>query len=302
MPIKNIFFSIVIPTYNRADFIVKAIESIVNQTYQNFEIIIVDDGSTDNTEDIVKNVVNNKLKYFKIPNSERGFARNCGTKKSVGDYVTFLDSDDVLLPNYFSNAIETINKYNSPPFFHLGYEIVNTDHSNHLKVTNLINDDIDFLVKGNSLSCMGCFLRADKSREFLFNEDRNLSGSEDWELWLRVLANCGIKTDNRISARMYNHSSRSVHTTQETKLSQRKILALAYAFTDEKVSDYYSKFYKKMDAFADSYISLHLALVGDIKNSFKYLVKFIKNHPKGIFTIRFLAIIKCMLFNLNTKI
>ena len=126
---KTILFSIIIPTYNRASFIEKAINSVLNQTYQNFELIIVDDGSTDNTEEVIKSIKSNKIIYFKIENSERGFARNYGTKHSKGDYVTFLDSDDILLPEYFSNAYENIIKYDSPPFFHLGYEIINKDNS-----------------------------------------------------------------------------------------------------------------------------------------------------------------------------
>src|SRR5687767_1849902 len=115
-------FSIIIPTYNRASFIEKTIHSVLNQTCQDFEIIIVDDGSTDNTEDIIKKINNEKIIYLKIQNSERGFARNYGVQHSSGDYVTFLDSDDILLPHHFSNSFESIKKYNHPPFLHLGYE------------------------------------------------------------------------------------------------------------------------------------------------------------------------------------
>jgi glycosyltransferase involved in cell wall biosynthesis len=294
---NNIFFSIIIPTYNRASFIVRTINSVLGQTYQNFEIIIVDDGSTDNTESIIKNIVSEKIKYLKIKNSERAFARNYGTLHSSGDYITFLDSDDILLPYYFANACESINKYNTPPFLHLGYEILNNDNKLLFKIDQLKNNDIYFLTNGNSLSCMGCFLRSDISRMFLFNEDRNLSGSEDWELWFRVLSHSGIKTDNRISARMFNHENRSVSIAlgAEKELVLRKELALKYAFNDKKVQEKYGNYYKKIDAFGDSYISLHLALNGDNKKSIHYLLKFIKRYPLGIFSKRFLVIIKCIL-------
>lgn len=298
----NLLFSIVIPTYNRAAFIEKTLQSVLNQTYPHFEIIVVDDGSTDDTEERVKNIQSDRISYYRIQNSERGFARNYGTQRAKGDYITFLDSDDLLLPCYFSNAYESIKKYSSPPFLHVGYEIVNPDNSVLMSVNKLKNDDIRFLIRGNSLSCMGCFLRADQSKLFMFNEDRNLSGSEDWELWFRVLANCGIKTDNRISARMYNHDTRSVtFGTQEKALVQRKELSLKYAFMDENVRKHYQSFYKEIDAFGDSYIALHLALTGDIKNSMRYLLRFTRNYPMAVFTIRFFAIIKCQLFNLNTK-
>ncbi len=295
---KNISFSIVIPTYNRASFIVNTINSILTQTYQNFEIIIVDDGSIDNTEEVVKTIINEKIKYYKINNSERGAARNYGTLKSTGDYVTFLDSDDELLPHYFSNACESITKYNNPPFLHLGYEIINPDSSLLFHVNDLKNDEIDFLVKGNLLSCMGCFMRTDISRKFLFNEDRELAGSEDWELWFRVLSNLGIKTDNRISARMHNHSNRSVYAgAQEKKLVRRMELVLKYAFTDEKVKENFEAHKKRIIAYSTSYIALHLALNGENKRSFFYALRFIKNYPLGVFTKRFLAVGKHIFLN-----
>ena len=295
---NNIFFSIVIPTYNRASFILKTINSVLAQTYPHFEIIIVDDGSTDNTEEIIKGISSEKLHYLKIKNAERGFARNYGSLNAKGDYITFLDSDDILFSTYLSNAHESIVKYAYPAFLHLGYEVINCDNKLLYKVDQLKNDNINFLIKGNFLSCTGCFLRKDVISHFQFNEDRNLAGSEDWELWFRVLANHGIKTDNRISAQMINHQNRSVtvsHGTEE-KLIQRKELALKYAFKDKKVQEHYGKYYHQIDAFGDSYISLHLALIGNNKRSIHYLVKSVKGYPMIVFSKRFLVIIKCILF------
>jgi glycosyltransferase involved in cell wall biosynthesis len=295
--------SIIIPTYNRASFIEKTIQSVLDQTYQNFELIVVDDGSTDDTEEIIQKIDDKKLKYFKIPNSERGAARNFGKKQSFGDYITFLDSDDILLPNHFSNAIESIIKYQQPPFLHLGYEILDMDNSVLFKIDKLENDEIDFLIRGNSLSCNGCFLRKDVADNYSFNEDRNIAGSEDWELWFRVLSNYGIKTDNRISSRMYNHKNRSVSLSlgQEQKLVLRKELALKNAFKDPKVKQHYLKYFSEIDAFGDSYIALHLALTGNRKRSIHYLLKFIKNYPLGIFSKRFLVITKYILLNPEEK-
>jgi len=292
------FFSLIIPTYNRAYHIEKTIRSVLGQSHPDFEIIVVDDGSTDNTEAVIKNINDQRIRYFKIENSERGHARNFGAAKATGDYITFLDSDDILLPDYFRNAIECIEKYHRPPFAHLGYEIVDSQDKLLFKVDYIKEDDISCLVTGNPLSCTGCFLRKDISREFLFNEDRNLAGSEDWELWFRVLASHGIKPDNRISARMYNHEARSVMVeAQEKKLVQRKELALKYAFKDPRVREKYNPFYKKIDAFGDAYIALHLVLLGDKKRSLFYTRKFVKGYPGALFTKRFLVILKYMMLN-----
>jgi hypothetical protein len=190
-------------------------------------------------------------------------------------------------------------KNDHPPFFHLAYEIADENDRSLFRVTEPSNDDINCLVTGNPLSCTGCFLRKDISRKFLFNEDRNLSGSEDWELWFRVLANHSIKTDDRVSARMYQHTERSVvMEANETKLVKRKELALHYAFQDPVVKEKYASQFRKIDAFGDSYIALHLILGGKNRAGLRYLLKFVKNYFPGMFSKRFLVIMKHFVFNL----
>ena len=99
-------FSIIIPTYNRAHLILKTLESVKNQSFVDYELIIVDDGSSDNTKEVVnKFILDNKLSnwhYFNKVNGERGAARNYGIEKATGLYVTFLDSDDLIYSNHLS--------------------------------------------------------------------------------------------------------------------------------------------------------------------------------------------------------
>jgi glycosyltransferase involved in cell wall biosynthesis len=82
-------FSIIIPTYNRENFISETINSVLESDYKNFEIIVVDDGSTDNTKDIVNKINDSRLNYYYQDNKERGAARNNGIKKAKGEYVFF---------------------------------------------------------------------------------------------------------------------------------------------------------------------------------------------------------------------
>lgn len=108
---SNIVFSVIIPTYNRALFITESIESILAQTYIHFELIIVDDGSTDATEQIVRNFNDTRIKYFKKKHSGVSATRNYGVEKSTGDMVCFLDSDDILLNNHFEVLINNISQH-----------------------------------------------------------------------------------------------------------------------------------------------------------------------------------------------
>ena len=299
---NNILFSIIIPTYNRANLISHAINSVLGQTYANYELIVVDDGSLDKTNEVVHSFASSKIKYFKINNSERGFARNYGVENASGDYITFLDSDDLLLPNYLQYANESIQLYNNPYFLHIGYEISTPNGKITSRVNYLKSDEIYFLIKGNPLSCTGCILKSETIKKIKFNTDRNLAGSEDWELWFRILSNVGIKTDNRIGARMINHDNRSVKIdANEEQLINRKELALKYAFEDNMVKKKFSKHYILIDAYGESYIALHLALAGHNKQAKLHLRKFLKGHPRGLFTKRFLVISKYIFINLFNR-
>ena len=99
---ESIKFSIILPTFNRANFITKAIESVINQTYKNWELIVIDDGSTDNTEEIIQKFIKKekRITYYYQKNQERSAARNNGIKRAKGDYICFLDSDDLYYPTH----------------------------------------------------------------------------------------------------------------------------------------------------------------------------------------------------------
>ena len=93
-PIKDLV-SVIIPTYNRAHLIKRSAESVLNQTYTNLELIIVDDGSTDDTEEVVKTLNDNRVTYIKQPNQGACAARNNGIDHAKGEFIAFQDSDDV---------------------------------------------------------------------------------------------------------------------------------------------------------------------------------------------------------------
>lgn len=295
---SNILFSIVIPTYNREKFIVKTIQSVLSQTYTNFELIIVDDGSTDNTEKFVRNIKDKRIKFFKKENEERGAARNYGTNKAKGDYITFLDSDDLLYSKYLEEAKYFIKKNNSINIFHQLFEvrskdnklIRSADYSNRNAFKSLIT-------KGNFMACQGLFLKADFAKSNLFIEDRNLAGSEDYELWLRISTTTNIVINPVVTSALIDHSDRSVIKIDVDKLIKRKELMLHYLFSNKLINSKLLKYKKILKAGAYSYISLHIALSNQSKKiALKYLFKAIMQSLLFIFKRRFFAILKHLLF------
>tara|TARA_Y100000385_G_scaffold46778_1_gene43449 strand:- start:444 stop:1334 length:891 start_codon:yes stop_codon:yes gene_type:complete len=295
---SNILFSVIVPTYNRENFIVKTIQSVLSQTYTNFELIIIDDGSTDNTEKVVREIEDQRIQYHKKENAERGAARNYGTNKAKGDYITFLDSDDLLYSKCLEEANLFIASNNGINIFHQLYEVRNNsdrliqsaDYSNSNVFKSLIN-------KGNFIACQGIFLKADFAKSNLFIEDRNLAGSEDYELWLRISTTTNIVINPVVTSALIDHSERSVVKIDIAKLVSRKELMLHYLFSNKLINSKLLKYKKILKAGAYSYISLHIALSKQSKKTaLKYLLKAVKQSPMFMFKRRFFAIIKHLIF------
>jgi glycosyltransferase involved in cell wall biosynthesis len=103
-------FSVVIPTYNRAACVGRAIDSVLHQTFQDYELIVVDDGSTDDTGEVVRRY-GDRVMLVSQPNRGVSAARNAGISRAAGEWVAFLDSDDEWLPGYLSKQAEVVSKY-----------------------------------------------------------------------------------------------------------------------------------------------------------------------------------------------
>ncbi len=289
-------FSIIIPTYNRANLIGRTIKSVIDQTYSNFEIIIVDDESTDETDAVVRSFADIRIKYFKKQNGERAAARNFGIKQATGQYLTFLDSDDLLKRNHLEAARSFIKRNGLCQIFHLGYDVVDCKGTIIYPWKSLPNPVNEKLVEGNFLSCLGVFIRQDILLENKFNEDRELSGSEDYEFWIRLAARFQINTDPISTACLVNHDTRSVLEIDPQKLSKRIELMKKYLLADEEVLKYYRNRLNILFAYHDIYAALHFAM-GRYRNfSLKILFRAFRNYVFVVFNYRFWVVIKKNVF------
>lgn len=186
---KHFSISVIIPTYNCSSYVCEAIDSVLSQTYQPLEIIVVDDGSTDNTKESLKSYIENrKIKYFYQENKGPSSARNKGIREAHGEYISFLDADDVWFS--FKLELQIQHQLNNPNIFALSTTMLHYDEKNNLFS---YSRDIQFksyffedmLIRNYMGSFNTAFIRADVLRKIGgFRED--LLISEDHELWLRL--------------------------------------------------------------------------------------------------------------------
>ena len=112
-------FSIIIPTYNRAHLLPRAVESVVTQTFEDWELIVIDDGSTDNTANVVKPfLTDQRIHYHWQENKELNGARNTGVNQASGEFICFLDDDDLYLPNHLSELNQLITQQDNEKTFY----------------------------------------------------------------------------------------------------------------------------------------------------------------------------------------
>lgn len=192
--------SVIIPSHNYANYLTEAIESIRDQTYSNWECIIIDDGSTDNTKALIAELIKkeNRLVYFYQNKSGPTVARNLGVKMSTGDFIQFLDADDLLENKKFEKQVEIFAKnpeidlvYGSVKYFADGHPEKKYNSMELIECRSWMNPIsgngkflIESLIRGNIM-----VISSPLTKKQLFENhgsmDESLFYNEDWELWLR---------------------------------------------------------------------------------------------------------------------
>ena len=138
---KNELVSIIMPTYNCAKFINETIKSVLNQTYENWELVIVDDCSNDNTEEVVVSFNDKRIKYNRLEkNSGAAVARTTAMKMATGNYMAFLDSDDLWKDNKLEKQLEFMKK-NNYNFTCTAYEQIDEEGHQLNKIISIVQGD-----------------------------------------------------------------------------------------------------------------------------------------------------------------
>ena len=285
--------SIIVPCYNRQGKIEATILSLLNQKLKNFEIIIVDDGSTDETFlNLSKFKKFNNISIYKIKNSERGAARNFGATKAKGLYLNFFDSDDLAKENHIEIAANKIQQLSKPEVFHLSYEhLINEKKIKKFIKEGKLNSNI---FKRNILSCNGVFIRSDIFFEEKFCENRDLSGSEDWDLWLRLANKFNFYGFSQITSIIIDHKERSMNSQNINQIKKRISLLLSRVSNKEVIN---FTIINKLKIKSELYSYLALNFLNHSKlSSTRFLIYSILLFPINILTRRSINIIYKLIF------
>ena len=240
---KNPAVSVIIPTYNRAHLVGRAIQSVLNQTYQDFEIIVVDDGSIDNTEEIVNSFDDKRIRYIKHKKNKGAAAtRNTGIKNARGEYIAFQDSDDEWLSEKLDEQIKIFkNESNNPGAVYCGVTYID-------KKGNSINKKWYPKKKGNIYedllykNCVGGCSNVIVKKE-CFNQvglfDENFLLCQDIDMWIRIarcyrfsfakscLVKYRIHADNR--SKNHNLMIKNINRIQEKYYSELRKRPCSYS-------------------------------------------------------------------------
>ena len=232
------FFSIITPTYNRAKFISKALESVLKQTFLDFEYIIIDDGSTDNTKEIIKTFSDSRIRYIYQENQERSVARNHGINLAKGQYICFLDSDDYYLENHLKILRNTIIKTSEKLGLYYTQSYMYNVHSKKTTPITQIKDknQINFLLNNflfiNSICVSSTIM---KQEEYHFPIAYN--SWEDLFVWFQVAAVFPIYFINKRTTVIcvHNSNSSSIFTLKDINYTVNRFNCIDVLFT--KLSD-----------------------------------------------------------------
>jgi glycosyltransferase involved in cell wall biosynthesis len=240
MPSKLV--SVIIPTYNRADFLKYCLTSVVHQTYRPIEIIVIDDGSSDHTGVVISEVQsqilddpNLVLKFIRVVNGGAPRARNIGVLESKGEWIQFLDSDDIILPKKIENAVELANSQDADIVYSRSQFI----DENQTKIDKfwgrpLDGSDNDYFEFSWQTMCP-LYSRQALDNIGLWNEA--LTMQQDWEFCIRgVVSGLKIHFLNQVDSLYRVHSQGNIGMQLSTEKNRSRETALwsIYDLLDKK--------------------------------------------------------------------
>ncbi len=220
-------FSVIIPTYNRASFLKEAIESVLMQSFRDWELVIVDDGSTDDTRVVCNAFDDDRIKYVFQKNAERSAARNNGIKNANGKFICFLDDDDFYHKDHLDSFNKVIEKNPTNQVFITGLKIDNKIEFNYP------NQDCKQVIWKHGASPMLVCIDSILAKKTKF--DSSYVPQEDFFWLIRILQNHQIISTEKTTCSLRFHENRSTFSTQlEVLNKQFKNISSMYQYMKMK--------------------------------------------------------------------
>jgi glycosyltransferase involved in cell wall biosynthesis len=283
-------FAVIIPTYNRAALLPPTIASVLSQSYPANELIVVDNCSTDNTEEVLRPLIESgKVRFIRHDrNYERARSRNTGMAHATSEYVTFLDSDDLMYPDNLADAARFVQEHGSPRFFHNLYELIDSSGKRlHRYKFPAMSDPRRAIAEGNFLSCIGVFIAREIYSRFHFDTNPELTGSEDWDFWVRVTAEYLPRRIDKINSAIVHHGGRTVLSVDLEAISRRLALVQAKIAADEKLARVYAPYQANFAAGGLLYVASAANLSRQHRRATALLREALRSHWGVLFWRRF---------------
>jgi teichuronic acid biosynthesis glycosyltransferase TuaG len=275
--------SVIMPAYNVENYISDAIQSVIAQTYCNWELIIIDDGSKDSTSKVAAEwqIKDNRIQYYYQDNGKQGKARNLGISKSTGIYLAFLDADDLWMPEKLEIQVLTIQEKNVDLIFANSYIFNDHEVNDISKKTNISApvfytiSDLTFFLEANRIPILTVLVKREKVININgFSEDLVIQNVEDYHLWLKLLmSNCRFYSLGDVLAKYREHENSA---TSKDRIVMHKIPAAFFDLSQlypeckkqilQQLKSKFNSIYKN-GLFTKSEMALY------IKKNLKYLSK-----------------------------
>jgi teichuronic acid biosynthesis glycosyltransferase TuaG len=222
--------SVIMPAFNASDYIQESINSVIAQKYSNWELIIVDDGSTDSTSSIIikNSLKDSRIKYFYQENGKQGKARNLGIAYAKGMFVAFLDADDLWMPEKLEIQLEEIQLKNVDLVFSDSYIFDDNNFSDRSRKMNIPDqiftgdEALKLFLEGNRIPTLTVLVKKEKIHLVNgFTEKKNIQNAEDYHLWLKmIIKECVFYGSDKILASYRMHSKSS---TSQDRIASKQI-------------------------------------------------------------------------------
>ncbi|NBL65330.1 glycosyltransferase [Flavobacterium sp. NST-5] len=268
------FFSVIIPLYNKENFVAATIQSALNQTFTDFEIIVINDGSTDKSAEKVSQISDSRIQLFTTENQGVSAARNFGIEKASGKMIAFLDADDYWFPNHLENLFELGERFPECGMFCTNYERF-FNEKNIVKPhfvdvpTQPWKGIVSDFFKSSYVDRIAWTSAVAVPKKVLekvgnFDTKITLGAGEDTQLWIRIALQYKVAFNNEISARHVLNSENRISLANTLKRSFAKFDEFAEA---EKKNLSLKKY---LDLYRTEFALKH-KIAGDLKTYRYYL-------------------------------